>query len=117
MKFIILIIVLFITVNCFSNSKHYDLIFLPEFNTPTDTLFCSKTFVLELNGVLTEESLKSTREYILNKKGICNVQFDLAKHHIIIDVIEEMDIDSIKNLVSNARHLYLLEGNDNKSIQ
>ncbi len=74
-----------------------------------DSSNCSKTFSFDLNGNVTSETSKKVIEYILNKKGICDVKIDVLTKRITLDVIEDMDFESIKGLVNYTNHLFLLE--------
>ncbi len=113
MKLFATTILLFVTFICLSNnSKTEKNIFDNVIIEYTDSIVCSKTFSIELKGNVTNETAKQVIDYILNKKGICNVTIDVVTKKITLDVVEDMDFESIKGLVNYTHHLFLLEDTD-----
>lgn len=112
MKLFATTILLFVTFYCLSNNKTEKINIICTHTEYGDTSLCSKTFTFQLKGNVTKETSNKVIEYILNKKGICNATIDQITKIISIDVVENMDYNSIKGLIDYSHHLFLLEGTD-----
>ena len=113
MKLFATTILLFVTFICLSNnSKTEKSIFDNIIIEYKDSIVCSKTFSIDLKGNVTSETSKKVIDYILNKKGICDVKIDVVTKKITLYVVDDMDFESIKGLVNYTHHLFLLEEAD-----
>lgn len=113
MKLFAITIMLFVTFVGMANKKETG---KKIFNSTSiefaDSSSCSKTFNIQLRGNVTKETSVKVIDYILNKKGICNATVDIITKIITIEVIEDMDYNSIKGLIDYAHYLFLLEDTD-----
>lgn len=69
---------------------------------------CVNTYSFDFEGTVDAEVIKVIREYILNKVGICSVDFNLETQKITVNVTDKIDFDSVKWLVRKAFHDYAI---------
>jgi hypothetical protein len=90
----------------YKTPKYYNRIALEK--SIDDSLKCTKTFTFELEGNINQKTASEVVNYIKNKTGICEVDFNVETKIISLNVVESMDIESIKTLIRRAHHNYLL---------
>ena len=71
---------------------------------------CEKTYTYEIRGNLNDSTSILVKEYILSRKGICNVQIDLLKKTIIVEFNKNIDEEIIKSVIIMAYNNFRLKG-------
>lgn len=95
----------------FSFATKNDLIF----NQSLDTNICKNTYTFDLTGNINTLTAKQVTDYILNRKGICDVKLDVNSKKITLKVTDQIDIESLKDLIRYVCHQFLLDENHSET--
>ena len=76
---------------------------------------CVNSYTFDFEGTINRENSFVIKEYILNKVGICTVDFNMETKKITVSDTEKIDFESIKWLVKKAFHDYAIHEDSNTS--
>ena len=82
-----------------------------------DSTICPTTYVFDLIGNVNPITSKQITDYIMHKKGICEANINVFSKKITVRVSDEIDVESIRDLITYAGHLFLLEEDHSETFE
>ena len=82
-----------------------------------DSTICINTYDFELLGNVNTITSKQITDYIMHKKGICEATINVFSKKITVRVSDEIDVESIRDLIIYSEHLFLLEEDHSETFE